>query len=255
MFTLGHTFFETLLPPQVHQSDTTVFGPHTFPDCGETSLLNFFAAIIYNPSNQGWNIEILERMKATPNLIDFFKAHAPNTLNTQSAHNNWAKVVSSLPGVQYSKADICDITPGPDAISNMLKVIKNLIPGITDWQGLYKICNAAGVNIALDIPENLTIENIPKVIHITLGKHETLDLTWAFSRGHFQLDFPRRKEQMVRHLPRLTLSAHYQNDIIAALVTHANELKTIVHPYDLFTHDLERSTVQEELITACVNSQ
>ncbi len=188
----------TLLPPEVSMIMQTQYGETTFPDCGETSLLKFFTAVLYNPVEKNWNHQFLDAINADQKLKKFFIDFSPSSLSTQDAHNAWAQVVSGKADVDYTRANRCEINAGAN---NMLKVIAALIPGATTFDNLARILTSNGVQINFTSPvaiawnENMQVDRAyiekSKSIPIQLIKNEIpLQLNWQFYPGHFHLSFP-----------------------------------------------------------------
>ena len=232
----------TLLPPEVGMTMRARYGETEFPDCGETSLMNFFAAILYNPTEKNWNIDLLNKINADQKLTQFFIDFSPSTLNTQDTHNRWAQVVSGKVDVDYTRANRCEINAGMD---NMLKVIAALIPGANTFEDLARILNSNGVQIAFDIPTGV---NKYGEIAIRLTKNEhPLTLIWKFNSGHFHLSFPPKVVVADPRTPLLRATPF--NDAIAkdmllqALLIHYNmqplDVLQVMHYYQAFVYDIQ----------------
>ena len=180
----------TLLPAEASMTMHARYGETSFPDCGETSLLNFFAAIMYNPQGHNWNNALLNAVNAHPLLQKFFEDYSPTNLGTQAAHDTWANVASAHPGVNYTRPNRCEINSG---IDNMLKVIAALIPGANTFDDLARILTSNGIKITFGMPEPL-LQRDSKKISIKLTKNTTsLTLEWKFYPGHFHLSFPPKR--------------------------------------------------------------
>jgi hypothetical protein len=229
----------TLLPPEVTMIMKTQYGETTFPDCGETSLLNFFAAVLYNPLEKNWNHQLLDAINADQKLKKFFHDFSPSTLNTQHAHNRWAQVLSGKAGVDYTRANRCEINAG---IDNMLKVIAALVPGVSTFDDLARILNSNGVQINFKTPAqpNQNFTTIP----ITLTKNDTkLVLEWLFNPGHFHLSFPPKAVQndprpMLLHAMPFNI-ARLTDVAIQALLAHYNNNQIITNYYQAFLYGIQ----------------
>lgn len=133
------------LPPVVSYAQAEskyLGGKGTYPDCGETSLRNFFNIVLYDRESQSFNVDQLTKMAAenklplSKELVAFYQKH-PSTaeLTDQAVRNDWSDVVSNLKHphtVSYLKprgAPSCEINVG---ISNMLKVIQALLGSTPD---------------------------------------------------------------------------------------------------------------------------
>ncbi|HBS48159.1 TPA: hypothetical protein DEO28_03685 [Candidatus Dependentiae bacterium] len=206
----GFDIFENPLPNIVAMSGETIFQGVVFPDCGETSLLNFFIALIFNPLTRTFDFSILEQIGTNPNLVIFFKTHNLNSVYTQQAHNDWANIVSNLPNINY--CDIkCNINAG---IKNMLNIILNLVPGIEGQNAKEKLeslknkFNLEKVKITNiefdkdpDVDEN--DKNVTLNIYIEKKEAKLFSINWIFNPGHFILEFPTKNESSIKYFELL----------------------------------------------------
>lgn len=192
---LGYNLFENILPPHVKMLNTVWYRNLNFPDCGETSLRNLINALVYNPDGM-FDQNSLTKLGAVKSVIEYYKKYnSPSALSLDEAasHNDWAVVVSNLPGVTYSNQQVCDIDEG---ITNMFKVLTNLFPDITSFKALAEKVNKE-LNIKIDITstgpiEGPSIKEIDNDVSITITKNEykPFTLVWQFQKGHFELKFP-----------------------------------------------------------------
>jgi len=191
---LGFNLFENVIPTRVEMSgDTTIINPpapqKTFPDCGETSLLNFFIALLFDPNKKEFNPEILHKINIKEAVINFFTRYTPINIHTQNAHNDWAIILENIPGVNYNPKG--DISSGA---SNMLKVIKWLIPNINSYDDLSKIITENGLNLTLSLTNpDIAHDGNKNTITIEITKPEIqqpFTITWTFMPGHFEMNFP-----------------------------------------------------------------
>jgi hypothetical protein len=115
-----------------------------FPDCGETSLRNFFDIILYDQKRgildiiylivglvkEGANTQESILLRLSDMLIKFYQKHSILTnLTSQQLYNEWTGVVESLSGVKYrrpfySEEPFYEIDAG---LSNVLNVLNNLL--------------------------------------------------------------------------------------------------------------------------------
>ena len=114
-----------------------------FPDCGASSLLNFFNIMLQQDRKQS-RINFLKNILPksvqvssldlrqdlandswTPSkkLLWFFSVNSGELVDNDILHVKWASVVNALPNVQYIKSD-CEIAAGA---KNMLRVIGDLL--------------------------------------------------------------------------------------------------------------------------------
>lgn len=106
----------------------------TYPDCGETSLRNFFNIVTYDQKSGEFNAEILKKLNShgnsvQPNLISFYERHkSPGEANLQEVADDWSEnVVSKQVGVEYLKPSAnpkCEMDAG---IDNMMTLINQLL--------------------------------------------------------------------------------------------------------------------------------
>jgi len=188
MTVFGVSLYDQTLPNAVNMVWNANYLGTEFPDCGETSLLNLFIAILYNATTNNWDLDILRAIGAIPSVTEFFTKYNPLTVNLKTAHDDWATVVSNLPEVNYNR-DKCDIYAG---IPNMLKVISNLIPGVNNFDDLKTRLKTAEIEIEFS-PEFDIVQNPNNnIINIEIEKPTTKKfvLKWKFDHGHFDMFFP-----------------------------------------------------------------
>ncbi len=199
-----------------------------FPDCGETSLRNFFTLLL--PSqDERINLALLKQRVPNLNeqLVAFFeKWHSSIPSRTESAHNEWADLIfkqdhvdNDLNSPRYSRkildndtaaenvnpkspSNNCDIAPG---LTNMINVIATLVPDPVlqePWQkGKYGDINAQQIARKLTKLCDLMSSENHKVSWSsdsrTLGDYVSITFlvngqqayVWEFTAGHF--DFKR----------------------------------------------------------------
>ena len=171
-----------------------------FPDCGETSLRNLLNIILFNSETRIFDANVLKNLigaSPTPQqqlLIKYYEKdyRTQEKMVENESHARWAQVVSDLPGVRYETNPICEISPG---ITNMLKVISNVLPGTGTFESLEQKLNTHGIEITFK-PHNPT-RDIDTTINITLTKEAVnYNFTWDFLSRHFELNFPYSNKQM-----------------------------------------------------------
>ncbi len=117
----------------------------TYPDCGETSLRNFFNIVLYDSVTGKFDVGALTRLtqahpelKIAPSLQSFYKTHSdPSSASKQAVRDAWSETVASKQGgVNYLKPNIapqCEINAGVD---NMMALVDQMIEpsGMPDAQ-------------------------------------------------------------------------------------------------------------------------
>jgi len=161
----------------------------SFADCGETSLHNFFNAVLYSSENGKFVIERLtdlEDAKISPKLIAFYNKYPrPDFHDGGTARNDFAEIVSNLPGVIYNKGDEktgkCEISSSGDGLKgfeNMGKVIDHL----TGFSTIKSLCNGLGIQFS----ENKGGKQVE--VNLEIGGN---NCKWCFVSGHFEFIIPR----------------------------------------------------------------
>jgi hypothetical protein len=122
---------------------------NNFPDCGETTLRNFFNILLFNNGN--FNVDILDKLNASEELKEYYRVF--NNINLQVSRNKvniygqklnardaWIFIVSELENVSYVKTNY-EINAGLNKDNtkiNMLEVIGHLIKDVNTWNDLKK---------------------------------------------------------------------------------------------------------------------
>ncbi len=131
------------LPPRVGMgmSKHSSLGVEAYPDCGETTLRNFFNYILYDFVQQRFDFRLFHQFKDAdptlffhPELVQFYEEYShPASSGHQGVRDRWSeKVVSSRLGVKYMKPlsgsllrkPQCEMDAG---IDNLLALIDQLI--------------------------------------------------------------------------------------------------------------------------------
>ncbi len=189
-------------------------GGGTYPDCGETSLRNFFNIAIYNPKTGKFDAGALTRLSAdhpelriSPSLTSFYQIHSdPASASNQAVRDAWSEtVVSRHAEVNYIKpsaAPQCEINAGVD---NMMSVID---PLLFSGQGKLKIAALRSEKIDLlcqmlsqegkilswsvegakdesEAKSKLNANNTG--IHIQFKINSVPAFSWDFMGGHFSV--------------------------------------------------------------------
>jgi hypothetical protein len=190
---IGFDAYKNTLPPHIEMKSSVLYKDQTFPDCGETSLLNLFNALFYYSDSKIFDLAIIEKLKPSERLLQFYKNHqtVEEMKNNDELHNNWALVVSELPGVAYGK-NICDIMGGLQnfGINNMSKTIENLFPeiknikeGQNSLEKFALLLEKNGIKVDIQMPSE---KNDPQIIVLTVTKNNrTFTLEWIFYSHHF----------------------------------------------------------------------
>ncbi len=112
------------IPSILPQEYAVTFEDKQFADCVETLILNFFRHIVLNNDNTKQDYNYLPATK-DPKLIKFLTENiiTPNVPTSLTLHNEWAKVVSAIPNIEYIKGN-CELESN---LGNILKVINHLL--------------------------------------------------------------------------------------------------------------------------------
>jgi ankyrin repeat protein len=187
---------------------------HTFADCGETSLRNFFNILLYNKEEKKFDPALLKQVaeknhlqlyaapgKKTPKgLLAFYERNSDfSNVESDSVRDDWSRrVVSNLksPAVNYIKpeaAPVCEINAG---VKNMLAVIENLLgdPKLKDlkkpqekWDQICQVFSREGFQLDWTVKggskESLTDQDTGVELQFTINDDPAFD--WAFQAGHF----------------------------------------------------------------------
>ncbi len=204
---LGYDLYENPLPPAIAMIGNAMYQGVRFPDCGETSLRNFMNALLYDPITREFDRAIVQGLTGGDTQADNYHIRALRAFYAQyynaeyiqanKAHNDWARVVSAIPGVAYNKQPGCDIKPGFDT---MLRVIQALCPGVQTLEDIARIVEPYGVQVAffsaypLDGPHAHYVNNsIQIAIHKQKsGARQPDVLLWDFYENHYKMSFPDR---------------------------------------------------------------
>ncbi len=144
----------TISPFKIFSTDrNSQFRGHSFSDCGEVSLRNFFNLLIFDGTK--FDINKLFPFGINNKLIEYYRvfdtfikqaSNIPRTFDGEefTAREAWNVLISKYArdDVKFSKsADTFgyDITPGmclSGTMENFERAIKNLLPGFTTWSKL-----------------------------------------------------------------------------------------------------------------------
>jgi hypothetical protein len=100
-------------------SKNNMLDPVTFPDCMDSTMMNFMCILAYNPQNKCFDLvnSKIKDLMLNPKLVDFFNSNhpalkknekeiihvAPESIEEPEVHNAWTDVISNIPGVAYHK--------------------------------------------------------------------------------------------------------------------------------------------------------
>jgi len=192
----------------------------TYPDCGETSLRNFFNILLYNKAEGIFDVTVLEktayenhlhvysgaRHGSERGLLAFYQNKAQNQKNISPSHveddevrDRWSmQVASQLTGVKYLKphssfgAAQCEINAG---IENMQRVIGTLL-GDPEWDHLHsssekwdRICSLfSRDDFALDYSVESEDSRNAEMGIVSFSINGKPAFEWHFSQTHFYIE-------------------------------------------------------------------
>ncbi|KKP35983.1 MAG: hypothetical protein UR26_C0001G0027 [candidate division TM6 bacterium GW2011_GWF2_32_72] len=196
--------FKSDYPSEILYLYQVKYRDQTFSDCGETSLRNFLNLIFYLPETKSFNLELVKKVASKneygKRLIAFYEEH-PDISDFDKIHNEWAEVVSGIPGQEYKRSIGCEIPAynAQRAFYNMNSVIKSLTGSDGIIQFLAKVASF-GVPISYELDKSeLNLDNAFANIKIKLKIRETA-FTWVFKQWHFKIDFPKSSINSVFNL-------------------------------------------------------
>lgn len=196
-----------LAPPIERTADVPLLGGLTtpggieFPDCGETSLRNFFKLLCDRrgvvDEGHDYDARILRAIGASQEVITFFEESfsTRESQTTPEARAAWAAIASNLPNsaINYSRISPDGfrhaLTPGA---GNMLTLIGTLLPHaplpIRDWAQLERFIDAERTKI-VGGSTTFTLNAKPVAtgfgtIHFQIGSWR---LGWSFQPEHFHV--------------------------------------------------------------------
>jgi hypothetical protein len=193
----GAKFFNSLPRPIRFHSNTTYEGI-VFIDCNEIITLNIIFSILYQPLTQSVNLALLEQLNASQALKDFFKKYktAQQMYNVQ-VHNDWAAIVSRIPGVKYAAPEknpikFCEIDSmrNEEGIKNFERVLHHIFPSINTFEELAQQLQSVGISTTVE----KTINTQPEINHdritISLQKDDNPPSTMSIilRNGHSDLE-------------------------------------------------------------------
>ncbi len=123
----------------------------TYADCGETTIRNLFNLIAYNPSTNRFDVDVLEKLGATKELVEFYNVFYTFGLQSSSktkriydedlrAKDAWSKLIIFYANKNVKYLRKCstgvsfELNSGmalDGSKSNLLQVVSNLLTNIT----------------------------------------------------------------------------------------------------------------------------
>jgi len=200
---LGFNIFENSLPPEIKMRGGVQYKTTVFPDCGETSLLNFFNAIFFDSEGRKFNVGKFEILGSHQKVIDFYRNYqtVQTMKDTQKLHNQWAEVVSGWDGVNYARAERCEIntstggfprSPG-NAIKNVLHLIQKLLNLKEEDVGSFEeLMKTLKEKATIDI-KYLSTEPYGEGKVVKFATKGNV-LNWIFYSRHFELNLPKAQQ-------------------------------------------------------------
>lgn len=191
----GYGLYENPLPPEV-QMTYIAYRAHSgkwytgVPDCGETSLRNVLDAFFFDSKTRQFDIPLIKSITTNQALIDFYiKYNTAEKINTIQAHNDWAIVVSELPGVQYHRDNAVEMCAG---IRNMLTVLSQLIPGVNTLDALAQKLAKSGIELKWRSDAPIEGYDTSNLIEFAISRpgSDKFQIKWKFLRAHFEVFFP-----------------------------------------------------------------
>jgi hypothetical protein len=204
------------LPPIVGYSEAahkslgkvrTVRKYNTYPDCGETSLLNFFDIVLYDEKEGKFNASYLEDVQRDKNLklfqaqgkktekglLSFYRRNSdPANAETAEVHDDWSRrVVSALPHVDYRKGGgKCEINAGMKNMQSVMGALlgdpiwDTLSSPAAKWDRICELFSREGFKLDWKIKDgDKHLKEDTGTLVFSVGGKPAFE--WNFSSGHF----------------------------------------------------------------------
>jgi hypothetical protein len=225
-----------VLPPQVPQGQASHSLPGMrvgYPDCGETSLRNFFNSMLLNLNTRLFDASILDRLDTgNPSLkIDIFgplkqfylRNHYPSGSVADKLRHEWAfEVVSRHEGIKYNRRwetldgkELLQYPPQFDLASdggsgNMFKLLGRLLFAEEDrlnWEGmpresqvstLCRLFSRPGLILKCEWEKHTPVPGKRMQVLETVSFHingHAASMDWEFYNGHYAI-IPRTKSEI-----------------------------------------------------------
>ncbi len=187
----GYNLYEAILPMNIATNESRDNNQDFFSDCGETSLRNFFNALLFNAETRQFNTSILNNLGADEKLVAFYKKYqTADYIHTQQARDDWASVVSGLPEVNYNRENKYEISDHNSGSKNMLKVIANLIPGINSFKTLSEKLAQDPIGIEMAVNGEPSDDSCVLSFDIKKPGNAPFTIDWKFERENFIVIYP-----------------------------------------------------------------
>jgi hypothetical protein len=217
----------SILPPLVHMGSAShkqgkLFVGH--PDCGETSLRNFFNMMLYNKESGIYDVDVLGRIEERSEgkiqfdkaLKEFYAQHNDPKDTSETLRSEWAwKIVSRRPGITYKSSWLIGQEEGkpPKAasnvnefeimsqgkITNMFKLLGQLMyqseAELSEWNALSphdqvkRLCDTFsreddGFTVSGSLSGDNSLQTVSFRLETPSGPGA---FVWSFVEGHFSL--------------------------------------------------------------------
>jgi ankyrin repeat protein len=225
LFRLGYSTYEERFPEPVSYKHNVKFSGYDggYPDCGETSLRNFF----YYAFNQNGKFsqdlfdQFVQKLKIDEKLSNkleelktyFQKYPSTSSGATQKAHDDWSEIVSGLKltgsscpykSGKNNKECVCNIA-GKRGLFNILSVMGQLIPDAKlaeEWkteenqkfnqmtEKLSRLCELISYK---EVEVDWNIDSKQKIMNetdftVTFTVNQQKAFLWHFMSSHFQIE-------------------------------------------------------------------
>ncbi|MCB9492941.1 MAG: ankyrin repeat domain-containing protein [Epsilonproteobacteria bacterium] len=184
------------LPKELSYKNNVRYKENLFPDCGETSLRNFFNCLFFDETTQHFELDKIQALENKGfvfkrELKDFYTQFPTPADGTNAhAHDAWASLVSGLPDVHYQKGNSTtggyEISAGDtqERVVNMCRVIRNLMTKVPEELSVHDSLES-NVITALWREQfsdaEIVIKQEANMVSITLGA-----CVWDFMFSHFE---------------------------------------------------------------------
>ncbi len=192
------------LPREIPMYGAARYKNIMFPDCFETSLRNVINALIYEPTTQTFDLNILKSLiggdahtseEVPTKLLAFYtKYHTTENIITPQSYHDWAEVMSDISGVTYKRKSRCEIIGG---YPNMLRVLQALFPGIRGLDDIAQRLSPMGIKLQVQLTESGA--HYYCTLEITRQKEHAarpIAITWQLQDQHGETHFPVEQEHV-----------------------------------------------------------
>lgn len=185
-----------------------------FMNCGE-KVSRTVISILIADENYKHDISILESLKASEDLINYFKKYkSMDSLNNKKADNEWAQLISNLTGLKYYRNDYCELIIEENGI-NFFNLFKKLF-NLSDEEYVGKKIS--------DFLENYSDKfNLSEVKKI--GKHNDTLFTKFESKFEIKLINGHAKFDIIKNNLNTSENYNFKNN---------EDIKNLLEFYDIF---------------------